>query len=219
MNIRYSAGDQLWHWGQVGLVLALLLTGAAVHWPDAIPGLGFTPAIGLHEALAYGLLILLAFGLLRSGLRGRGDPWTGADHTPPPSRDLMTLALLVVRYRGGTHPLEEGGRAFMTPWHKRFYAIALGGLLPLQVMTGVGLLILRKAPFLPGTALVVGLHVLAAWFTVAFLVAHVYGATLRHQPLASLRAMVMPPRRIAASEPTSARQQTPSTASVPTPGK
>jgi cytochrome b subunit of formate dehydrogenase len=80
---RFEIGARLWHWGLFGLIVGLLVSGAAFYAPGSIPGP--VPVLGISWLLVHlGLAAMFMVGIvvhiikasivdLRSMLFGRGD--------------------------------------------------------------------------------------------------------------------------------------------------
>lgn len=189
----YSLYERVWHWLQAGTILALLLTGLAIHAPASVPWLHFARATALHEALAVvtianaflSLFHHLATGLIR--------------HYLPSPRDFFTLALAQARHYlwgifvGAPHPFERSSERKLNALQQVTYLAILNVLLPTQIVTGI---LMWKAGewsalvnALGGLAMIAAIHTLAAWSFIAFLVMHVYLTTTGHTPTSLLRAM------------------------------
>jgi thiosulfate reductase cytochrome b subunit len=190
----YSAFERLWHWLQAAAILGLIVTGIEIHAPGTVPGMGFQHAARAHEVLALVTVanaFLSLFYHLATGAIGQ--------FIPEP-RDFFSLALAQTRYyargifTGAAHPLKRPGYRLNVLQQVTYLAI-LNLALPIQVVTGI---LMWKATSWPGLieALgglrwVAGLHTLAAWLFVAFVIAHVYLTTTGRTPLAHLRAMIV----------------------------
>ena len=180
----YGFHDRMWHWVQACVVLGLLLTGAALRYPGALPGLGFRVVLHAHLGLGVLLVINAVAGVLYFLFSG------AIRHYLPQPRDYWTLAWLQVRYyvrgifQGAEHPFHKSTRGRLNPLQQLTYLGLLNALLPLQIVTGVVLWVgagqLDLAP----------LHALGAWLFASFLVTHLYLTTTGETPLANLRAML-----------------------------
>lgn len=52
----YSLYERLWHWLQAFTTIALLATGAEMHWPGSLSLLGFSRTVSVHNVLGFVLL-------------------------------------------------------------------------------------------------------------------------------------------------------------------
>ncbi|MEQ1570738.1 MAG: cytochrome b/b6 domain-containing protein [Myxococcota bacterium] len=190
----YTVEERLWHWFQAAIMLALMATGIVIHLPQVWRYIDFETAVRSHDVLGVLLAVNAAFGLfwhlvskqLRQFLP-RGVTWAGT-------------ALQQVRYyawgmfHGEPHPMEKTVARKLNPLQQITYVGILNLLLPLQILTGVGMLGLRWNPAwverLTELGLLAPLHLLGGWLFAAFLVAHVYLTTTGHTLVSNVVAMI-----------------------------
>ncbi len=83
----------------------------------------------------------------------------------------------------------------LNPLQQATYLIILNVLLPLQIITGLGLWFMQFSPDLldavGGLGIPAGIHMLGAWMFTAFLLAHVYLGTIGPTPWAHLATMII----------------------------
>ncbi|HEY6556779.1 MAG TPA: cytochrome b/b6 domain-containing protein [Polyangiaceae bacterium] len=191
----YSAFERFWHWLQAVTIIALLVTGLEIHWPEKVRLFGFMRATTLHEVLALftianaflALFYHLATGAIRQFL--------------PEPRDFFSLAVAQAKYyfygvfKGERHPFEHGKAQKLNVLQQVTYLVLLNFVLPAQVVTGV---LMWKAEDwavlverLGGLSMIATLHVLGAFFFFGFVVMHVYLTTTGRTPTAHLRAMTL----------------------------
>lgn len=191
----YSLYERIWHWLQAATMIALLITGAEMHWPGALQWLGFARAVSVHNVLGFVLLgnafLALFYHLATGEIR---------QYLPEP-RDFLTLAVKQARYylvgifRREPHPFQRVPGRKLNPLQEITYLATLNILLPLQVVTGVLMWGTERWPgtveAVGGLPALAGVHTLVAWLFTAFLIAHVYLTTTGPTPLALVRAMVV----------------------------
>jgi thiosulfate reductase cytochrome b subunit len=191
----YSLYERAWHWLQAVTTIALLLTGAEMHWPGTLRLLGFSRTVSVHNVLGFVLLgnafLALFYHLATGEIR---------QYLPEP-RDFVTLAVKQARYylvgifRREPHPFQRGPHRKLNPLQEVTYLVILNVLLPLQMLSG---LLMWGAQSWPDAVRAIGglptlakVHTLGAWLFAAFLIAHVYLTTTGPTPLAMIRAMIV----------------------------
>jgi thiosulfate reductase cytochrome b subunit len=191
----YSPYERIWHWTQAVGIVALIVTGRAIHYPDRFGVIDFHTAVLAHNVLGF-LLIANAFlGLFYYVASGT------IRHYLPEPRDFISLSVRQAAYyvrgmfRGEAHPLEKSPHQRLNPLQQIAYLIILNVLLPLQVVTG---LLMWGAQHWPGAVEAVGglaipamIHTLGAWLFAAFIIMHVYLTTTGRTPWSNLKAMIL----------------------------
>lgn len=191
----YSLHERIWHWLQAAGMIALILTGFAIHYPDRFGIVGsMANAVRVHT--------WIAFALIANAFLGVFYHWTAEKyhHFLPRMDDFTEAALRQARFylygifKGEKHPLETDPRRKLNALQKITYLALLNILLPFQILTGVlmwgadrwthtferlgGLWVLGPA------------HTFAAYLFLAFLLGHLYLSTIGPTPTAHLRAMI-----------------------------
>ncbi|MFO0907163.1 MAG: cytochrome b/b6 domain-containing protein [Isosphaeraceae bacterium] len=191
----YSWYERVWHWLQAFTMIALLATGAEMHWPGTIRVLGFSLSVSVHNILGFVLLgnafLALFYHLATGEIR---------QYLPEP-HDFVTLAVKQARYylvgifRHEPHPFQRRAERKLNPLQELTYLVILNLLLPLQIVSGLAM---WGAQRWPGAVAAIGglpplakVHTLVAWLFAAFLVAHIYLTTTGPTPLAHMRAMIV----------------------------
>ncbi len=190
----YTLHERIWHWMQAAVIILLILTGLAIHYPDRFGIFGsMTNSIRLHTWVA---AALLANAFLGAFYHLTAEKY---HHFLPRMEDFTGAAMRQARFylygifKGERHPLETDPRRKLNPLQKITYLVLLNFLLPYQMATG---LLLWGADRWPQTFDRVGglwllgpAHTLGSYFFLAFLIAHIYLATTGPTPGALLRAM------------------------------
>jgi len=190
----YTLYERVWHWFQALCILGLIATGFHIHFPDALGLFSFSTAISIHNTLGW-ILVLNAFlGFFYYLTTG-----TIRQLIPEP-REFHVLAWRQLRYylygifQGERHPLERSPLRRLNPLQQATYLIILNVLLPLQIITGLGLWFMQFSPRIldavGGLGIPAGIHMLGAWMFTAFLLAHVYLGTIGPTPWAHLATMI-----------------------------
>lgn len=190
----YKVYERVWHWLQALVILGLLLTGLAIHFP-ALRVLSFASAITIHNALGFILLgnafLALFYHLTTGEIR---------QYLPQP-KDFVTHAAQQAGYylRGifhnQPHPFERSPLAKLNPLQQITYLAILNVLLPLQVLSGLAMWGAQRWPgvidAIGGLPLLAKAHTLVAWLFAAFLIGHIYLTTTGATPLSHIRAMII----------------------------
>jgi thiosulfate reductase cytochrome b subunit len=191
----YSMYERLWHWLQTIVILILLFTGLIIHKPDTFGIFSFSYVVQIHNIMALILVInaaLAAFYHLASG---------EIQQFLPRPRGFFDQAFSQAKYylqgifRGDEHPFEKTPQRKMNSLQQVTYFAILNVLLPLQILTGAFMWGAQRWPdlvtTLGGLTFLAPLHTLVSWLFASFIVMHVYLTTTGHEPLASIKGMIM----------------------------
>lgn len=193
-TLLYSLHERIWHWLQAGALLALLLTGFAIHYPDRFAICGsMANAVRWHSWLGVGLIGNAFLGLFYHLTAEKYH------HFVPRLEDFTGAAIRQLRFyfygifHGERHPLDTDPGRKLNPLQKFTYLALLNVLLPLQIASGVLMWGADRWPRtfdrVGGLWLIAPLHTLGAYLFLAFLVAHLYLGTTGPTVGALLRAM------------------------------
>ncbi len=184
--------ERLWHWTMALSGLVLIVTGLAVHAPDAW-GLGLPRSVSLHNAFAV-VLMLNAFLALFYHLATKAI----RNFIPHP-HGLLARVLEHMAYQsrgifyGEAHPENAPGHK-LNPLQQLTYLALLNVLFPLQIATG---LLIWAAGHWPDVAAALGglstvapLHNAGSWLFLSFFVLHVYLVTTGRTPTEHLESMI-----------------------------
>jgi thiosulfate reductase cytochrome b subunit len=191
----YAVYERFWHWLQTFTIALLLFTGLIIHRPDLFSLFSFPQMVVVHNVLAAILVINAALSLFYHLASGEIRQYL------PRPYGFFDQAIVQARYylRGifkrEPHPFEKTPLKKLNPLQQVTYFGILNVLLPLQIITGALMWGVQTWPqiagWFGGLPFLAPLHSLIAWLFAAFIVAHVYLTTTSHQPLASMRAMMM----------------------------
>ncbi len=187
---------RIWHWLNACGFVALILSGIQIRFPDYVTIFGsYRAAIRLHDTaglvVSVSFLLWLSYYLFITRKMGR--------LYLPTRRDLREGLLRQARFyfgtyfRGGENPHHASPEDKFNPLQKSAYLVIMMILVPLVI--GSGFLLMNLAPlrtlviFFGGIKLIAAVHFLLACSLCAFLLTHVYLATLGRSPFAHLRSM------------------------------
>ena len=190
----YGVYERLWHWLQALAIVILILTGLAVHRPEWFGLIPFDYAVSIHNVVGFILLANAALAVFYHVASGQIQQYL------PEPRGFFSQAIAQTSYylrgifRGDEHPFEKTGERRLNPLQQLTYLTILNVLLPLQMITGLGMWGAQRWPevsaTLGGMSLLGAVHTLGAWLFAAFLGVHVYLTTTGSTPLAGIRAML-----------------------------
>jgi thiosulfate reductase cytochrome b subunit len=174
--------------------LGLVVTGLEIHFTARITIFGFSPAVSLHNALAFVLLGNAALSLFYHVTTG------GIGQFIPRDTDLRGALVAQARYYlqgifvGAAHPVPKTVGRKMNPLQQLTYLALLNVLLPLQIVSGILIWGAERWPAysaaLGGLAVITPLHNLGSWLFMSFTLGHVYLTTTGHTLTSNLAAMV-----------------------------
>jgi thiosulfate reductase cytochrome b subunit len=191
----YALHERIWHWLQAGVMILLVLSGFAIHYPDRFGILGsMARAVSWHSWIGFALILNAFLGLFYHLTAEKYH------HYLPRMDDFTEGAIRQARFylwgifRGEPHPYEPDARHKLNPLQKVTYLMLLNILLPFQILSGV---LMWGANRWPETFARVGglkvlgpAHTLGAYLFLAFLIGHIYLSTTGRTPMSHLRAML-----------------------------
>ena len=192
----YSLHERVWHWIQAAALVLLVLTGFALHDPDRFGIFGaMARALSWHTWIAAALIANAFLGLFYHFTAEKYH------HFLPRMDDFTGAAVQQARFylygifKGEVHPLETDPRRKLNSLQKITYLALLNILLPYQILTGVLMWGADRWPQLfdrvGGLWLLAPAHTLGSYLFLAFLIGHIYLATIGPSPWSHLRAMTV----------------------------
>jgi thiosulfate reductase cytochrome b subunit len=191
----YAVYERFWHWLQTFAILLLIFTGLVIHRPEMFGVFSFQHIVVAHNVLAVILVLNAALSLFYHLVSGEIQQYL------PRPYGFFDQAIVQARYyaqgifRRDPHPFEKTPQRKLNPLQQVTYFGILNVLLPLQVITGALMWGVQAFPHisqgLGGLPFLAPFHSLVAWSFMAFIIAHVYLTTTGHEPLASLKAMML----------------------------
>jgi len=202
----YALHERIWHWLQATVMVLLIVSGLAIHYPDRFAIFGsLAVALKLHTWLA-GALIANAFLGVFYHLTAEKY-----HHFLPRMEDFTGAAVRQARFylygifKGEKHPLQTDSRRKLNPLQKITYLALLNILLPFQIVTGVLLWGADRWPKLfdriGGLWLLGPAHTMGAYLFLAFLIGHIYLATTGPSSAALFREITTAPLHVAENRP------------------
>ena len=185
----YKRFERFWHWTQALLIIGLAVTGFEIH--GTYHWLGFAEAVRLHNALAWALIVLIAFAIFWHFTTGEWRQYVPTfDHI----KDQVRFYLVGI-FRGEPHPVKKTELSKLNPLQRLTYLGLKVVLFPIQVGTGLVYYyynpLQAKGYFPDGVGTVALIHTAGALAFVAFLIMHVYLTTTGHTVFTNIKAMIV----------------------------
>lgn len=191
----YSVYERFWHWLQTFTILILLFTGLIIHKPEMFGLFSFSGVVIVHNVLAALLVLNAALSLFYHLVSGEIQQYIPRPYGFFDQAVLQAKFYLRGIFRNEPHPFDKTPQAKLNPLQKMVYFGILNVLLPLQILTGALMWGAQRWPDLAerfgGLPFLGPAHTLIAWLFATFIVAHIYLTTTSHEPLASIKAMML----------------------------
>jgi thiosulfate reductase cytochrome b subunit len=188
---------RIWHMIHALAIVLLVLTGLQLRFPDLVGWFGsFRSAVNIHNILGFIVLFdyLLWFGFyaVTRGLLKQYVPTPEDVTIGIPQQSTYYFARI---FFGDPAPFGPTPEAKFNALQKTTYFGIMFILVPLQILTGVLLWDLERfrdlIEALGGVRVIDAFHIILAYIVAAFLVAHVYLATLGHTFFSHFKAMIV----------------------------
>jgi len=184
----YSRFERFWHWVQMALIMALLVTGAGLHGLHNL--LPFQAAVTIHTFAAFALIVLWIFAIFWHLTTGT---WR---HYMPTTSGLFRVARFYAYgvFVGEHHPYRKAYWRKHNPLQVATYLALKLILFPAIWISGLAYLTYNfwerqpNAPFI--LELVANVHLLAAYAIAAFIIVHVYLLTIGEGFVYHLKPMI-----------------------------
>ena len=184
----YKKFERIWHWGQAGLIIALLITGFEIHGVYTL--LGYDEAVEIHNFCGLSWLVLYAFIVFWLFTTGEWRQYV------PTTKKLLDMVVYYAYgiFRGRAHPVEKQPEAKHNPLQRLAYLGIAAAILPVQMVTGLLYYTYNQwnrmgIPDL-GLGAVAAVHTAVAFLLISFVVGHAYLATTGPTVFSLIKAMI-----------------------------
>jgi thiosulfate reductase cytochrome b subunit len=185
----FARFERFWHWLQAALIIALIVTGLEVH--GTISVLGFELAVSLHGILGFTWVVLFLFIVFWAFTTGEWREYT------PTTKKLLDVARYYAygMFKGESRPVEKSPEAKHNPLQRLAYLAIVTVLLPVQMVSGLLYYTYNnwQALKIDGLLNVGGVavtHTAFFFLILAFLVSHIYLATLGNTLTSMVKSMI-----------------------------
>ena len=183
--------ERFWHWSQAALVILMLVTGFEVHGSYAL--FGWQKAASLHTTAAWTLIVLWLFAIFWHFTTGEWKQYI------PTTRNVVAIVRYysVGIFTGERHPFRVTQASKHNPLQRLAYLLVKLLINPLVWVSGLlyyyyNDLAASKIAGLAtlGLGSISLVHTAAAFMMLAFVIGHLYLATLGPTPLSHIKAMI-----------------------------
>lgn len=186
---------RIWHWLNAGGFVLLIATGLQIRYGDLLGISSFENAVRVHNALGFVLianyLLWLGFYLFSDKIKNYHPELSPRKHFEQSIRQVQYYGYGI--FFGARNPHHASPYDKFNPMQKMAYQVIMMIVVPAQFATGLFLWDLKRfgaaVTLLGGVRVVDTLHVLLFIFFTAFMIVHVYLATLGHTVGAHFKAM------------------------------
>ena len=180
--------ERFWHWSQAALIMFLMLTGFEIHGSYSF--FGFERAVNHHTTAAWMLIGLWVFAVFWHFTTGE---WK--QYIPTMEKvDAMVKYYITGIFTNAPHPFRQTTLTKHNPLQRLAYLFVLLVINPVMWFSGWLYLFYNDLPTvgLGGLSLewIALFHVIGAFMTLIFFIAHVYLATAGHTPTSHIKAMI-----------------------------
>lgn len=187
----YKGFERFWHWMQALLVIFLMFTGFEIH--GSFEFFGFRDAVRYHNIAAYLLLGLIIFAIFWHLTTGE---WRQYIPTKKLVKEQLNYYIFGI-FKNLPHPTKKTTLSKLNPLQKIVYFFLKVVLFPTTVVSGLLYMFYRyptkygiEAINISSLEWIASFHSLAAYFFVAFLIAHLYLITTGQTLTSNLKAML-----------------------------
>lgn len=190
----HTAPVRVWHWINAAGFLVLIITGLQIRYADMVHILPLGDAITIHNYTGFLVIINYFVWLVYYFSNARITIYI------PSPRNLISMAVKQIRFygygifRGDSNPHSMSPQNKFNVLQQLSYLVIMLFLIPAQMASGLFLWKIKGysdyITILGGVKVIATIHVALFFIFTAFLVVHVYLATLGHTPLAHVKAMI-----------------------------
>lgn len=188
--------ERIWHMLHAIIIIGLIVSGAAIHWPEKAGNLlgNMRNAVYAHEGLGWFLVFDYLLWFFYNIFSGR------VKHYIPQKGEIPGGAILQIKYYaygifvGAPHPISATENNKFNPLQKIAYFKTMFFMMPLLIATGIVFMYHKDLSsfigMIGGIKWVAIVHTLVAYYFAAFLLAHLYLATTGSTPLDNYKSII-----------------------------
>lgn len=188
---------RVWHWINALGFIILIITGAQIRFGDAMGLMSFETATDIHSWTGFILLANYFIWFIYYIFTGKFFKiyipafWRPVEYIKNSIKQAKYYGYgIMISDKNPHHPTPENK---FNPMQQATYFMIMAVLIPIQILTGLMLwdsqLFKSFIDFIGGIQIVSLIHVAFWIFSSAFIIVHIYLATLGHTPLAHFKAM------------------------------
>ncbi len=187
----YKGFERFWHWMQALLIFFLAFTGFEIH--GVYHFFGFREAVRYHNVAAYMFIALIIFAIFWHLTTGEWKNYIPTLRNIKAQLDYYLFGI----FRNAPHPTKKSVLSKLNPLQKITYFALKILVIPLSVSSGLLYMFFRyptrygiEEISIQNLKYIAVFHTLAAFFLVAFIIAHLYLITTGKTITSNLKAML-----------------------------
>lgn len=183
----YKGFERFWHWSQMVLVFALLISGFEIHGSYSF--LGYREAVSMHNTSAWMFIVLIIFSVFWHITTGE---WKQYVPTSTNMKAQLNYYLGGI-FKNAPHPSGKRLLSKLNPLQRLTYFGLKIILIPLLVFSGLFYMFFHypiSGLELDSLEYIAIIHTAAAYLMIAFLIIHLYLITTGHSLSSNLKAMI-----------------------------
>ncbi len=189
----HHAPIRVWHWVNAVAFICLLLTGVQIRFAEQLDLFSLEEAIHLHNYVGFMVISNYFLWLFYSLASGQIRLYIPNFNKMASKIKEQIFFYSFGIFRGDHNPHVITPECKFNVMQQQTYAVIMFVLVPIQMATGLFLWEIKRFEnyihFMGGVMIVNLVHVILFFFFAAFLIGHIYLATLGHTPLAHIKSM------------------------------
>jgi len=191
----YSKGVRVWHGINALSIIVLIVTGISMHYSTKENSfISFDLAVSLHNLFSGLLIFSYLFFIISNLVTKNGKAYQIERKDLFKKLVQQSKYYLIGYFRGDPKPFSISKENKFNPLQQVTYSITMYLLVPLVILTGIGMLfpesIVEKLTTSSGIKLTVFFHTVIGFLVSLFLIVHIYVASVGKHPLRNYRSIV-----------------------------
>lgn len=191
----YPVWLRIWHAINALGIIILIITGLSMQYGNVeFPLLGFKTAVSLHNICGVLVAINYLLFLVGNALSGNFVQYLMKFRGVGKRLWVQLLYYVSGYFKGESRPYPISKENKFNPLQRVSYLVAMYMLVPIIILTGIGLLypnlILERFFAIGGVQFTAVLHSVIGFFISLFLVIHLYVASIGKNPLRNFRSII-----------------------------
>ena len=191
----YSKGVRVWHGINALSIIVLIVTGISMHYSTKENSfISFDLAVSLHNLFSGLLIFSYLFFIISNLVTKNGKAYQIERKDLFKKLVQQSKYYLIGYFRGDPKPFSISKENKFNPLQQVTYSITMYLLVPLVILTGIGMLfpesIVEKLTTSSGIKLTAVFHTVIGFLVSLFLIVHIYVASVGKHPLRNYRSIV-----------------------------
>jgi len=191
----YSKGVRVWHGINALSIIVLIVTGISMHYSTKENSfISFDLAVSLHNLFSGLLIFSYLFFIISNLVTKNGKAYQIERKDLFKKLVQQSKYYLIGYFRGDPKPFSISKENKFNPLQQVTYSITMYLLVPLVILTGIGMLfpesIVEKLTTSSGIKLTAVFHTVIGFLVSLFLIVHIYVASVGKHPLRNYRSII-----------------------------